>query len=139
MDPSIIEKLPLVLDWINTTLKQHSSRSRIVGATPFARLPLYFSNNLLNTTKMIVVDQVPIPPLLALGLQGLGDFEDRNYAGITYLDTFFINRPNSQNESLIFHELVHVIQWEHLGAEKFLIAYAIGLIEDGYDNSPLER
>ena len=38
-----------------------------------------------------------------------------------------------------FHELVHVVQWEHLGPEKFLLAYGAGLVRFGYERSPLEQ
>ena len=138
IDASIIEKLPLILGWIGHTLQRHGPQAKLVAACHFPRLPLYFSNDLLNTTKMIVVDQVPVPPLSALGLGGFGDFEKGNYDGITYKDTFFVNLPNSMNESLAFHELIHVIQWGYIGAEKFLIAYAMCLIEYGYYDSPLE-
>ena len=37
-----------------------------------------------------------------------------------------------------FHELVHVIQWEHLGVERFLLAYAQGFLSGGYYSNPLE-
>lgn len=138
MDTSIFDKLPLVLGWINSVLGKYESESRAIATIHFPRLPLYFSNSLLNTTKMVVVDRVPVPPLSALGLGILADFEKRNYDGITYIDTFFINRLNSSNESLVFHELVHVIQWGHLGVEKFLTVYAMSLIQKGYDNSEFE-
>jgi hypothetical protein len=42
-------------------------------------------------------------------------------------------------EAIHFHELIHVIQWRLLGPEDFLAAYANGLDEFGYDNSPLEK
>jgi hypothetical protein len=42
-------------------------------------------------------------------------------------------------EALHFHELIHVIQWRSLGPEGFLAAYANGLDEFGYENSPLEK
>jgi hypothetical protein len=35
--------------------------------------------------------------------------------------------------------LIHVIQWRLLGPEGFLAAYANGLDEFGYENSPLEK
>jgi len=61
--------------------------------------------------------------------------------GITYKNTFFINHLH-QTESLCFHELVHVIQWERLGVNNFLLAYGVGLMQFGYfdyQNSPLEQ
>jgi hypothetical protein len=42
-------------------------------------------------------------------------------------------------EALHFYELIHVIQWRLLGPEGFLVAYANGLDEFGYENSPLEK
>ena len=37
------------------------------------------------------------------------------------------------------HELVHVIQWQVLGARDFLLLYAAGLIEHDYASSTLEK
>jgi hypothetical protein len=45
----------------------------------------------------------------------------------------------SREESLHFHELVHVVQWRHLGPEQILGRYANGLERFGYRQSPLER
>jgi hypothetical protein len=59
-------------------------------------------------------------------------------AGITYLDTYFVRADHIHDESLHFHELVHVIQWRLLGPEEFLERYADGLERFGYRNSPLE-
>ena len=34
-------------------------------------------------------------------------------------------------ESLCCHELVHVVQWDRLGVDRFLLAYGIGLVQSG--------
>ena len=65
-------------------------------------------------------------------------FEQGDYAGITFKDTYFVKAAEAKRESLHFHELVHVVQWAHLGVEKFLAAYAAGLANQGYRHSPLE-
>ena len=45
-----------------------------------------------------------------------------------------------RDESLHFHELVHVVQWQHLGPERFIMAYALGhLLSGGYRTNPLEE
>ncbi len=44
----------------------------------------------------------------------------------------------ARDESLHFHERVHVIQWRLLGPEKFLALYADGLESYGYRKSWLE-
>jgi hypothetical protein len=105
----------------------------------FGRLPLYFSNELLASSKFVVVDRPPVPPLLALGLKQFAAFEQGDYDGTTYLDTFFLKKSRVANEGLYFHELIHVVQWRMLGPEGFLADYADGLETFGYRKSPLER
>jgi hypothetical protein len=73
-----------------------------------------------------------------MGLDRFAAFERMNMAGITYLDTFFVRADQAGDESLHFHELVHVIQWRILGPERFLWLYADGLERFGYRSSPLE-
>ena len=73
-----------------------------------------------------------------MGFSNFSDFEDGDYSGITYLDTFFVRRNCASEENIYFHELIHVIQWGLLGAESFLREYANGLSAFGYRNSPLE-
>jgi hypothetical protein len=73
-----------------------------------------------------------------MGLEQFSAFERMETAGITYLNTYFLRAELSGDESLHFHELVHVIQWRILGPERFLALYADGLERFGYRNSPLE-
>jgi hypothetical protein len=77
--------------------------------------------------------------LAALGLPEFAEFENGSYEGITYLNTYFVQASVAASESLHFHELVHVVQWQHLGADRFLVAYALGhLMAGGYRANPLE-
>ena len=55
-----------------------------------------------------------------------------------HLDTYSVRRQKAAWESLHFHEMVHVIQRQVLGAERFLAIYADGLEKQGYRDSPLE-
>jgi hypothetical protein len=66
-------------------------------------------------------------------------FERGDYDGVTYLDMYFLKRSGADDESLHFHEMIHVVQWRLLGAEFFLAMYAGGLEKFGYRNSPLEK
>ena len=129
---------PQVSEWIRQTLFSHAAKARAVASVGFKRLPLYFGSELLSTTKFIVIDRVPVPPLSAMGLLQFADFERGNWDGITYLDTFFVRPSRASDESLYFHELIHVLQWRLLGPERFLAAYADGLETLGYEKSPLE-
>jgi hypothetical protein len=72
-------------------------------------------------------------------LRRFKEFERGDFDGITYLDTYFLKRRIAHDESLHFHELIHVVQWRLLGAEFFIALYAGGLDKFGYRNSPLEK
>jgi hypothetical protein len=130
---------PHIIAWIERTLQAHERDTKPVASLGFARLPKYFSARLLASTYVVMVDEVPKPPLSSMGLSRFADFEHGNADGITYLNTFFVKRGSAAVERLYFHELIHVVQWRLLGPEVFLAAYAAGLEAFGYRDSPLEK
>ena len=139
MTPEDFQKIfPFVRDWISQTLAGHASKAISVASFNFPRLPRYYNNDLLARAKVVLVDKCPVPPLSTIGLSQFAEFENMNARGITYLDTYFVLRQEAERESLHFHELVHVVQWQLLGVESFLALYADGLEKHGYRNSPLE-
>ena len=130
--------LPIILKWIQQTLDAHAHERRAVSSFNFPRLPRYFSEGLLNTASVVRCDRPPVPPLSALGLREFADFESQPARGITYLDTYFLWHADATDESLHFHELVHVVQWQVLGPKDFLLLYAAGLAESGCRDCRLE-
>ena len=130
---------PKVMSWIQQTLLAHARLAQPVISKNFKRLPLYFSKEQIETTKFVVVDRIPVPPLSSIGLSVFKGFQQGVYHGITYVDTYFLTRAAAENESFHFHEMIHVVQWRLLGAEFFLAIYAGGLEKFGYRNSPLEK
>jgi hypothetical protein len=130
---------PKLLEWIQKTLAAYEKDAQSIASMRFARLPLYFDHTSLESARFIPIDRVPMPPLAAMGLDRFAAFEQGDFNGVTYLDRYFIKRPVVTDEALHFHELIHVIQWRLLGPEGFLTAYANGLGEFGYENSPLEK
>ena len=130
--------LPGVLRWIEELLAEHAKQARAVSTLGFTRLPACFPKTLLERAKVVTVPEVPFPPLDRLGLPELAQFQRMPLSGITFKDTFFLKQGQA-SESLHFHELVHVVQWERLGADDFLLAYGTGLIQFGYEKSPLEQ
>src|SRR5271166_896945 len=126
---------PHVIDWIQQTLDAHAKEAKTVASLGFPRLSRHFSTELLTSTKVVVIDRVPLPPLSSIGLSRFAEFERGDYDGVTYLDTFFVKRRSAAAERLHFHELIHVVQWRLLGPETFLAAYAAGLETFGYRDS----
>ena len=139
MSPEEFAKFyPPLIAWIRNTLTASAYVAQTVASRGFSRLPLYFTEKTLASAKVVLVDPLPMPPLSSMGLTRFADFERGNFDGITYIDTLFLKPTQSNNETIYFHELVHVIQWRLLGPDRFLFLYANGLECFGYRQSPLE-
>jgi hypothetical protein len=139
MSPEEFAKFyPPLLDWIQTTLNASAHVAQTIASRAFSRLPLYFTEKTLASTKLVLVDPLPMPPLSSMGPLRFAEFERGNFDGITYIDTIFLKPTQANNEIVHFHELVHVIQWRLLGPDRFLLSYANGLECFGYRRSPLE-
>ncbi|HTV66226.1 MAG TPA: hypothetical protein VMD98_11510 [Bryocella sp.] len=84
------------------------------------------------------VERVPNPPFYAelekLGFTGLPNFS--TMAAITFDDVVVFHDPLTPQ--LIFHELVHVVQYRLLGIDEFARLYVRGYLHDGYEGTPLE-
>jgi hypothetical protein len=111
----------------------------VMASKDFKRLPLYFRQAQLDAAKFVTADRIPMLPLSSVGLTRFKEFERGDYDGITYLDTYFLKRAKAGDESLHFHEMVHILQWRLLGPEFFLAMYAGGLEKFGYRDNPLEK
>ena len=130
--------IPQVRQWIEDYKLAHERQSVAVSSLRFKRIPECFSDDLLVRARVAAVPRVPFPPLDQFDLPEFAPMQQASFAGITFGDTFYILEEGSSAESLHFHELVHVVQWGKLGMDDFLLAYGIGLIQYGYERSPLE-
>ena len=119
-------------------LEGHKNQATSIISLSFPRLQKIFPLDLLQKAKVVVLKgKLPFPPLSRMGLPEFSQMENMSMASITYKDTFFINNAD-RSESLHFHELIHVVQWERLGVDDFLLAYGVGLMQFGYENSPVD-
>jgi hypothetical protein len=130
--------LPALRQWIDGQLAQHAAQARPVSSLGYQCLAQAYPADLLNRAKFVSVPRTPFPPVESMGLPEFAHMQRIQFGGITFLDTFFVSR-GAESEVLCFHELVHVVQWERLGPDNFLLAYALGLVQAGYENSPLEK
>jgi hypothetical protein len=130
--------LPQLHSWIDQYLTEHELQARSVSSYGWKRLAMCYPPELLEHAKVVAVERVPFPPVDKFGLPEFASHQQRLFDGITFKNTFFV-RKDRQSEGLYFHELVHVVQWERLGPDNFLLAYGIGLARLGYENSPLEQ
>lgn len=106
--------------------------------TGFQRLPKFYSAELLAGTKVVVVPRIQVPPLRSMGLPEFAAFETSPMDGITYLDTYFLRAGVEKNEAMHFHELVHVVQWRAVTAERFLLSTPLVLCNMGIEIARLK-
>jgi hypothetical protein len=141
MTPSdLASRLPLIRGWIDDLLARSRPLARRVASLGLPRLPDFYSADTLSGAYVVEVDDVPVPPLGALGLPDFAEFESMEAEGITFQDHYFVKRGRAHDEALHFHELVHIVQWRLLGPEQFLLSYAAGYVtHGGYASNPFEQ
>ena len=125
-------------DWIDQTLKDYSSQ-RVSSEQFSSQFHGFYPAEFLSNSYFVVVDKLPRPDFPELRQAGFGNIIDMDAAGVTYKNTYFIKKVYENEITLHFHELVHVIQWEHLGAVGFIQRYMKEITRFGYRNAPLEK
>ena len=124
--------------WIDETLANHTSE-RIACDCMATDFEGYYPPAFLADSFYVVVPQLPKPDFPELRQLGFGDLIDTDFNGITYKNTYFVKQGKERNLNLHFHELVHVLQWQTLGAEAFIIRYMDEILRYGYEDAPLEK
>jgi hypothetical protein len=128
-----------VQNWIVRTLAEHEAQMEPIAAAQFERLKGYYPDTLLQRVQRVIVDRCPVPPLASTGIAQLSEIETWDIKGIPWQNTIFIRRDLKDWDAVHFHELLHIIQWELLGTERYLTAWAIGTVTRGYRDNPLEE
>jgi len=100
----------------------------------------FFSSVDLERIRIIQPGQerVPNPPFYVelgqLGFTGLPNFT--TMGAITFDDVVVFHEPLTPQ--LIFHEMVHIVQYRLLGVDDFARLYVRGYLNGGYQGTPLE-
>ena len=128
--------LPAVEAWVSELHARHVGQSP-ANSRSLSRLSQYFPTSLLQRARAVTGDVMPFPPVRDLGLPEFEDLAAMDMAGITFGHMYFLQGDRA-DEATHFHELVHVVQWSALGVRPFLLTYAVGIAQHGYETSPLE-
>ena len=131
--------------WIRAQILRHWRASRPLRPGERVHLEAYFDEELLSQVRIREVRRVSRPwfvrPLALFGLKLDMDF--RSAAGITFGDLVLISelgRGRALPAALLFHELIHVLQYRALGINGFALEYVDGWMTHGreYLSIPLE-
>ena len=131
--------------WIQQQRELHRPAALVLPDVTRHQLGPFFADGALGSARVRSVETIPNPPFLdqarALGLPVDGiDFSQM--AGLTLVDTILVSEtvPAADPTGLIFHELVHVVQYQILGLDEFARRYVHGIVDGGFDyyRIPLE-
>lgn len=127
-----------VAEYIRAQRELYSARAVPLGFTEL--WSRFFPQIDLDRIRVLQpgLERVPNPPfypeLEKLGFTDLIQFN--LMAAITFDDIVVFHEPLTPQ--LIFHELVHVVQYRLLGVDEFARLYVRGYLQSGYQGTPLE-
>lgn len=131
--------------WVQSQRDAHRPVARPLDDREVDALERFFGPAIMNLASLRVVPHISNPPfypvLLASGIPVI-DFSQGS--GITFIDTILISAestlPGPVPLSLVFHELVHVVQYDLVGVDEFVSRYVKGWFARGpYAAIPIER
>ena len=118
-----------------------SHRGIALSAESRAQFSLYFAATDLDRVRILETDRLPLPALpfrQAARRIGLDFLDPAQIAAITF--DYVIASQQPLRPRLLFHELVHVVQFRLLGVADFARLYTRGFLSAGsYLGIPLER
>ena len=132
--PYLVEKS---LPWLWEQRNLHIADSRPLSDDEKLSLQGYYDSRILNKVRLATVDRISNPPFYAeLKESGNPVLDISGAAGIAFVDCVVVRRifqPDFASWiSILFHELVHVVQLEILGPRRHLELYIRAWAENGY-------
>jgi len=138
-----LRQIQQLTDWVADYIADQRSRflktAQPIPLDPVKALQPFFPEDVLTIIRVVrgrADDPNFYPQLEALGIRDLPPFSDM--AGITFQDVIVHVQPLTK--PLLFHELVHAVQYKYLGIEGFAERYVQGFLMGGsYEEIPLEK
>lgn len=124
--------------WIEQNNLEHSNQK--VSCSKFIdAFNGFYPESFLQNAYFVVVDEIPKPNNSEFREMGLGNFFDQMVNDITYKDTYYILPHLTENLITHFNGLVHVAQWNRLGAAAFIQRYIEEILKYGIADAPPEK
>lgn len=136
---------PIGSAWVSRRRDMHRARAESIPWAVRDRLAPSFDRGLLQRVEVARIAKIPNPlGGLLSRLTPRGALDLSTVRGMAFIDTIVIAdanaRPGEDEASLIFHEMVHVVQYQALGTLGFVRAYLAGWLGAGrsYIDNPME-
>jgi hypothetical protein len=132
----------MVADYIQSSRKKYLPEAQLAPPALVQRLRSHFPASLLDGVRTVVLrcKRISDPAFYGMarmmGFRNLPSFADT--AAVTFVDVIVSHQEF--DESLLFHEMVHAVQYAQLGVKEFARRYVSGFLNGGsYENIPLEK
>jgi hypothetical protein len=142
LPPQVIEIVSgLVAGYIESNRRKYIELAEPLPTGKQTLLSPFFPADVLSDARSATARPRLLNPgfysqLRALGIKRLPDLA--NVAAITFIDVIVHQAPLT--DDLLFHELVHIVQYRKLGLQEFARLYVKGFMIGGsYAEIPLER
>lgn len=132
----------MVEDYILSSRKKYAARAVPLSPEQRSSMQPFFPAQILDQIHLLRLqdERVQDPPFYGMarmmGFRNLPSFADT--AAVTFVDVIVSHEEFT--DDLLFHELVHAVQYAQLGTREFASRYLKGFISGGsYDGIPLEK
>jgi hypothetical protein len=143
-DSQIAWVIQQVAAYIERQRQTYGRRAVPLDPSQMEAMHQFFPPSILDAARLAVLEgeRVSNPPfygeLMRMGFEA-GSLPNFAFmTAITFVDTVVSHEPFTNR--VLFHELVHVVQYEKLGLMEFAAKYVRGFLNGGsYEAIPLER
>jgi hypothetical protein len=128
---------PVATAWVLKRRRTYRGIGRSLSVEELATLGPYFDRALLERVRVAEIKHIenpgPVRWAMPLGLKPSMDL--RRMMGMAFVDTVVLTgwTGRVRSRSVLFHELVHVVQYQVLGTRGFLAQYVRGWLASGRD------
>jgi hypothetical protein len=134
LPPAMVSQLvTMVEDYINSSRKQYAPQAVPLTDSQRTAMQPFFTASTLDEARLCVLHgtRVSNPSMYTIakmmGIRNLPDFADM--AATTFLDA--IVSHHEFTDALLFHELVHVVQYQQLDVREFAARFVNGFVQGG--------
>jgi hypothetical protein len=143
LPPAMVSQLvTMVEDYINNSRKKYAAQAEPLTGAQRSTMQPFFSPAVLDSARLYVLRGTHVsnptmyPMAKMMGIRNLPDFAAM--AAITFVDVIVCHEECT--DTLLFHELVHVVQYAQLGVKEFAARFVSGFVQCGsFEEIPLEK
>ena len=143
LPPAMISQLvSMVEDYILSSRKKYAPQAVPLTDAQRSAMQPFFSAAILDTARLCVLRGTRVsnpsmyPMAKMMGIRNLPDFAEMT--AITFVDVIVSHQEFT--DALLFHELVHVVQYAQMDMKEFAARFVNGFIQGGsFEEIPMEK